>query len=54
MFGRMEDETDSITFEELVELKPKMYSFRVNGSSEHRKGKGKNRNVVATKTHGED
>ena len=32
-------------------MKPKIYSYLVNDNSEHKKAKGVNRNVVATKGH---
>ena len=38
---------------ELVGLKPKMYSFLVDDSSEHKKAKDVNKNVVATISHNE-
>ena len=47
----MKDETVGITIIIFVGLKPKMHSFLVDGSSEHKKAKGVNRNVVATISH---
>ena len=44
----MKNEAASVTIEEFVGLKPKMYSYLVNGNSEYKKAKGVNRNVVAT------
>ena len=41
------DETDDAVIQEFVSLKSKMYSFLVDGSSENRKAKGGNKNVVA-------
>ena len=38
---------------ELVGLKPKTYSFLVDDSSEHKKAKDVNKNVVATISHNE-
>ena len=35
----------------LVGLKPKIYSFLVDDSTEHEKGKGVNKNVVETIRH---
>ena len=45
---KMEDEEDDVTIEEFLGLKPKMYFFLVNDSSEHKKAKGVNKNIVAT------
>ena len=36
----MKDETASVAIEELVGLKPKMYSYLVDDNSEHKKTKG--------------
>ena len=47
----MKDETGGVTIKEFVGLKPKMYSFLVDDSSEHKKTKGMNENVVATISH---
>ena len=44
--GKMKDETRSVANEEFVGLKLKMYSFLVD-SSEHKKAKGVNKNLVA-------
>ena len=52
VFGKMKDEIGSVPIEELVRLKPKMCSFLVC-NSQHKKGKGVNRNVVATISHNE-
>ena len=52
VFGKMKDETGGATIKEFVELKPKMDSFLVDVSSEHKKAKGVNENVVATISHG--
>ena len=38
---------------EFVGLKPKIYSFLVDDSSEHKKAKDVNKNVVATISHNE-
>ena len=46
--GKMKDEVVGVAIKELVVLKPKMYSFLVDDSSEHKKARGVNRNVVAT------
>ena len=48
--GKRKDETGGIAIEELVGLKPKMYSFLVNDSSEHKKVKDVKKNIVATIT----
>ena len=45
---KMKDEEDDVTIEEFLGLKPKMYFFFVNDSSEHKKAKGVNKNIVAT------
>ena len=44
----MKDEAAVVAIEEFVGLKPKMYSFLVDDSSEHKKAEGANKNVVAT------
>ena len=51
--GKMKDETASVTIEEIVRLKPKMYQCLVDNNSEHEKVMGVNKNVVATKGHNE-
>ena len=51
--GKMKHETGSVATKEFAGLKPKKYSFLVDDSSEHKKAKGVNKNVVATKSHGE-
>ena len=48
----MKDEIGGVAIEEFVRLKSKMYSFLVD-SSQHKKAKGVNRNVVATTSHNE-
>ena len=49
--GEMKDEMSGVAIEEFVEFKPKMYSFFVYDSSEHKKAKDKNKNVVTTISH---
>ena len=49
----MKDETAGVAIEGYVGIKPKMYSFLVDDSSEHKKAKGVNKNVVATISHSE-
>ena len=49
----MKDETGGVAINEFVRLKPKMYLFLVDDSSEHKKAKGVNKNVVATISHDE-
>ena len=49
----MKDETAGVMIEEFVKLKPKMYQYLVDDNSEHKKVKGINKNVVATKGHNE-
>ena len=45
---KMKDETDGVEIEELVGLKPKMYSFLVDDNSEYKNSKRRNKNVVPT------
>ena len=52
VIGKMKHETGGVAIEELVVLKPKMYSFLV-GNYEHKKAKAVNKNVVATISHNE-
>ena len=49
--GRIKDKTGRVAIVKFVGLKPKMYSFLVDDNSEHKKGKGVNKNVVATISH---
>ena len=42
----MKDETVGVDIEEFVELKPKIFSFLVDDSSEHKKANGDNKNAV--------
>ena len=49
----MKDETSYVAIQEFVRLRPKIYSFLVNDSSEHNKAKDVNKNVVVTLTHDE-
>ena len=53
VIGKMKDETGGVAIEESIKLKSKMYSFLVDGNSEHKKSKGVNRNAVATISHNE-
>ena len=46
--GKMKDETAGGAIEEFLGVKLKMYSLLVDDSSEHKKVKGVNRNVVVT------
>ena len=48
VIGKIKDETGGVAIEEFVGLKPKIYSFLVD-SSEYKKTKGVNKNLVATK-----
>ena len=41
--GKMKDEAGGVAIKEFVGLKPKMYSFSVDDSSEHKKAKGVNK-----------
>ena len=47
----MTDETAGVATEEIVGLKPKIYSYLVDDNSQHKKAKGVNKNVVATISH---
>ena len=49
----MKDETDDVAIKEFVWLKPKMYSFVIDDSIEHKDAKGVNKNVVKTIHHKE-
>ena len=49
----MKDENGGAAIEEFFGLKAKMFSFLVDGNSEHKKVKGVNRDVVATISHNE-
>ena len=53
LLGKVKDETGGFAIKEFVVLKPKMFSFFVDDSSEHKKSKGVNKNVVAKTTHRE-
>ena len=50
VIGKSKDETRGAVIEEFVGLKTKIYSFLVD-NSEHKKAKGVNKNVVATKSY---
>ena len=51
--GKMKDETGGVAIEEFVGLKSKIHSLLVDDSSEHKKAKGVNKNVVARISHSE-
>ena len=51
VFGKMKDKTGGVAIEELVGLKPKMYSFLLNDSSDHKKAKSVNKNFFEEITH---
>ena len=51
--GEMKNKTACVTYKEFIGLKPKMYSFLVDGSNEHKKVNVVNKNVVATIIHNE-
>ena len=53
VIGKVKDETAGVAIEEFVRLKPKMYSYLVDDSSEHKKAKGVKKNVVAIISHNE-
>ena len=48
---KMKEETAGVAITEFVELKPKMYSFLVDDSGEHKKAKSVNKNVDAAISH---
>ena len=45
---KIKDETGGVAIKEFAGSKPKMHSFSVDDSSEHKKGNGVNKNVVIT------
>ena len=49
----MKYETSGVVIEEVVGLKPEIYSFLVDDNSEHKKANEVNKNVVATIGHSE-
>ena len=51
--GKMKHERVGVPIKEFVALKPNMYSFLVDDSSEHEKTKGVNKNLVVTISHNE-
>ena len=51
--GKMTGEASGIAIEELVGLKPKMYSFFVYDGGENKKAKDMNENIVETISHSE-
>ena len=51
--GKMKNETAGVAIREFVGLKPRMCSFLVDDSSDHRKAKGVKKNVVARISHNE-
>ena len=52
LIGKMKDKTGSITIEEFVRLKPKMYPFLVD-NNEHKKVKNIHKNIAGTIAHNE-
>ena len=50
---KIKDETTGAVIEELVKLKPKIYSYLVDDNSELKKAKGVNKKVAATISHNE-
>ena len=46
VFEKIRNESGSFVIEKIVELKPKMYSFFADSTSENKKAKGANRNVL--------
>ena len=51
--GKMKDKTGGIANEEIVELKPKIYSFLIDNVVSIKKAKGVNKSVVAGINHSE-
>ena len=51
MVGKMKDEKAGVPIKEFFGLKPRMYSFFVHDSREHKKAKSINKNVAATNQH---
>ena len=51
--GKMEDETTGVAIKEFSKLKPKTYFFLVDDSTEDKKAKDVNKNVVAIIIHNE-
>ena len=51
--GKMKNETGSVAIKEFPGLKPKIYSFLVDNSSEDKKEKGVNKNFAEKITHNE-
>ena len=49
--GKKKDETAGVAIRKCVGLKPKMYYFLVGDSSEHKRTKGVNKNVVVIISH---
>ena len=52
LIGKMKDKTGSVTIEEFVRLKPKMYPFLVD-NNEHKKVKNVHKNIAGTIAHNE-
>ena len=52
--GKMENEMGGIFIDKFVGLKPKMYSILLNDSSEYKKAKGINKNVVVKISHNDN
>ena len=53
VIGKMKDEIAAVAIEEIVGLRPKMYSYLLDNNSEHKKTKGIHKNVAATISHNE-
>ena len=51
--GKMKDETGHVAIKEIVGLKPSMYFFLVDDSSEHKEANRVDKNIVATICHNE-
>ena len=50
MFSKRKDETAGVAIEEFVGVASKMYSYFKDDNSEHKKTKGVNRKILATKS----
>ena len=51
VFDKMKDEIGHVATEEFFGLNPRMYLLLLDNSSEHKKEKGVNKNIVAVTSH---
>ena len=51
--GKLKHETGGVTIEEFVGLKPRIHSFLVDDSREHKKGKSANKILIEKTSHNE-